>query len=104
MSSSASVASCRCPADGRADGQELTFGRLIYNYRVSAPGLLDGAYLGLSYEGGRIGDSVTGTNRSGLRHGAALYFAFDTPLGPVYLGYGRADGGRQSAYFFVGQP
>ena len=89
---------------GELIGQELTFGRLIYNYRVSAPGLLDGAYLGLSYEGGRIGDSVTGTNRSGLRHGAALYFAFDTPLGPVYLGYGRADGARQSVYFFVGQP
>jgi NTE family protein len=89
---------------GELIGQEMTFGRLIYNYRVSAPGLLDGAYVGLSYEAGRIGDSVTGANRSGLRRGAALYFAFDTPLGPVYLAYGRGDGRRQSVYFFVGQP
>ncbi len=89
---------------GELIGQEMSFGRLIYNYRVSAPGLLDGAYLGVSYEVGRIGDSVTGANRSGLRHGASLYFALDTPLGPVYLAYGRADGRRQSVYLFVGQP
>ena len=89
---------------GELVGQEMTFGRMIYNYRVSAPGLLDGAYVGVSYETGRIGDSVTGANRSALRHGAALYFAFDSPIGPVYLAYGRGDAGRQSVYFFVGQP
>ena len=89
---------------GELLGQEMTFGRLIYNYRVSAPGLLDGAYVGVSLEGGRIGETVTGANRTALRHGASIYFAFDTPIGPVYLAYGRADGGRQSVYFFVGQP
>jgi len=89
---------------GELVGQEMTFGRLIYNYRVSAPGLLDGAYIGVSYEAGRIGDSVTGANRTALRHGGALYFAFDSPIGPVYLAYGRGDDGRQSVYFFVGQP
>jgi NTE family protein len=89
---------------GELVGQEMTFGRLIYNYRVSAPGLLDGAYIGVSYETGRIGDSVTGADRTALRHGAALYFAFDSPIGPVYIAYGRGDAGRQSVYFFVGQP
>ena len=89
---------------GELIGQEMTFGRLVYNYRVSGPGLFDGAYVGVSYETGRIGDSVTGANRSSLRHGGALYFAFDSPIGPVYLAYGRGDGGRQSVYFFVGQP
>jgi len=89
---------------GELLGQELTFGRLIYNYRVSAPGLFDGAYVGVSYETGRIGDTVTGANRSALRHGAALYFAFDSPIGPVYVAYGRGDGRRQAVYLFVGQP
>jgi NTE family protein len=89
---------------GELVGQEMSFGRLIYNYRVSAPGLLDGAYVGVSYETGRIGDSVTGANRTALRHGGSLYFAFDSPIGPVYIAYGRGDAGRQSVYFFVGQP
>jgi NTE family protein len=89
---------------GELLGQELTFGRVIYNYRVSAPGLFDGAYVGVSYETGRIGDTVTGADRSALRHGAALYFAFDSPIGPVYVAYGRGDGRRQAVYLFVGQP
>jgi len=89
---------------GELTGREMTFGRLIYNYRVSAPGLFDGAYVGASLEAGRIGDFVTGADRSGLRQGASLYFAFDSPIGPVYLAYGRGDGRRQSVYFFVGQP
>jgi NTE family protein len=89
---------------GELVGREMAFGRLVYNYRVSAPGLLDGAYVGVSLEAGRIGDSVAGATRSSLRRGNALYFAFDTPLGPVYLAYGRGDGGNQAAYFFLGQP
>jgi NTE family protein len=89
---------------GELLGRQMTFGRLVYNYRVTQPGLLDGAYVGVSLESGRIGDSVTGAERSSLRRGASLYFAFDTPLGPVYLAYGRGDGGNQAAYFFLGQP
>ena len=89
---------------GELLGQEMTFGRVVYNYRVSAPGLFDGAYVGVSYETGRIGDTVTGADRSALRHGAALYFAFDSPIGPVYVAYGRGDGRRQAVYLFVGQP
>jgi NTE family protein len=89
---------------GELLGREMTFGRMVYNYRVSAPGLLDGAYVGVSLEAGRIGDSVTGGARSSLRRGASLYFAFDTPLGPVYLAYGHGDGSNQAVYFFLGQP
>jgi NTE family protein len=27
----------------------------------------------------------------------------DTPLGPIYLGYGVAEGGNEVLYFFIGQ-
>ena len=33
-------------------GRDLRFGRLVYNYRIVGPGLLDGAYLGASVEVG----------------------------------------------------
>ena len=89
---------------GELLGREMAFGRLVYNYRVSTPGLLDGAYVGVSLEAGRIGDTVSGSTPSGSHRGASLYFAFDTPLGPVYLAYGRSDGRNQSVYLFVGQP
>jgi NTE family protein len=90
--------------NGQLVGRQLAFGRLVYNYRVSAPGLLDGAYVGASIEYGRIGDGLTGADRAPMHRGASVYFAFDTPVGPVYLAYGRGDGGNQSAYFFLGRP
>jgi NTE family protein len=85
-------------------GREMAFGRLVYNYRVSQPGLLDGAYFGVSLESGRIGATVTGVNRSPARYGSALYFAFDSPIGPVYIAYGQGDRGNRAVYFYVGQP
>jgi NTE family protein len=90
--------------NGQLVGRQLAFGRLVYNYRVSAPGLLDGAYVGASIEYGRIGDGLTGADRAPMHRGASVYFAFDTPVGPVYLAYGRGDGNNQSAYFFLGRP
>jgi NTE family protein len=33
----------------------------------------------------------------------SLFLGLDTPLGPLYLAYGRAEGGNDSAYFFLGQ-
>jgi NTE family protein len=89
---------------GQLVGREMAFGRAIYNYRVSAPGLFDGAYVGFSIEAGRIGDAVTGSERSSIRRGASLYFAFDSPLGPVYLAYGHGDSNNHAVYFFLGQP
>ena len=38
------------------------------------------------------------------RHGNAIYLAVDTPLGPVYLGYGRASSANQAVYLFLGLP
>lgn len=85
-------------------GREMAFGRIVYNYRVSQPGLLDGAYFGVSLESGRIGAAVTGENRASARTGAALYFAFDSPIGPVYIAYGHGNGNNQAVYFYLGQP
>ena len=89
---------------GELVGREMSFGRLIYNYRVSAPGLLDGAYAGASVEAGRIGEAVTGASGSSTHYGGSLYFAVDSPLGPLYLAYGRGDNKHQTVYLFLGRP
>ena len=31
-------------------------------------------------------------------------FGFDSPLGPVYLAFGRGDSKNQAVYFFLGRP
>ena len=82
----------------------MAFGRMIYNYRVSAPGLLDGAYAGVSLEAGRVGDGLSDSNHSGLRTAGSLYFAVDSPLGPFYVAYGRSGSNHQAVYLFLGRP
>ncbi|MFN3296695.1 patatin-like phospholipase family protein [Caldimonas sp.] len=89
---------------GELTGTEVGYGRINYNVRLTQADLFDGAYIGLSLEAGRIGESAFGANRTSLRRGGSIYFAFDSPLGPVYLAYGQADGGRRAAYFFLGRP
>lgn len=89
---------------GQLVGNAVEFGRLLYNYRLAGPSVFDGAYIGFSAEAGRIGDTLSGLNRTSSRKSVSLYFAVDTPLGPVYLAYGRANTQNQAVYFFLGRP
>jgi NTE family protein len=41
---------------------------------------------------------------NGTLKSLAVFFGADTPLGPLYLGYGRAADGNRSAYFYLGRP
>ncbi|MFG6430154.1 patatin-like phospholipase family protein [Roseateles sp. LYH14W] len=88
---------------GEFVGTRMRFARLVYAWRISAPGLLDGMYLGLSAEVGRINDQLGESPQRTLRSNA-LFLAADTPLGPVYLGYGRGASGRSATYFYLGLP
>lgn len=89
---------------GELLGQQARFGRLVYTYRLRAPGLWDGSYLGLSAEAGHIDDLLQSAGpRRALRSNAA-FIGTDTLLGPVYLGYGRAAGGSDALYLFLGVP
>ncbi|HEX6720641.1 MAG TPA: BamA/TamA family outer membrane protein, partial [Burkholderiaceae bacterium] len=83
-------------------GRDMRFGRLVYNYRIAGPGFLEGVSLGLSTEVGRLTTEINNPART--RYGNALYVAADTPLGPVYVGYGRASSSNQALYLFLGLP
>ena len=85
-------------------GRGARFGRLVYNYRITGPRFLEGMSVGVSTEVGRIGDLARAEPRDQTRHGNAIYLAVDTPLGPVYLGYGRANSANQAVYLFLGLP
>lgn len=89
---------------GQFIGRGARFGRLSYTYRIAGPQLLEGMAIGVSAEVGRIGDTVSGPNAARTRHGHALFVVVDTPLGPVYLAYGRASSSQQAVYLFLGEP
>jgi len=83
-------------------GRDMRFGRLVYNYRIAGPGFLEGVSLGLSTEIGRMTSEINAPSQT--RYGNAIYIAADTPLGPVYVGYGRASSANQAVYIYLGLP
>jgi len=89
---------------GQLVGDSLHFGRLVYNYRVAGPGWLDGVYLGLSAELGRMGNTIDAQDREATVRSNAAYIAIDTPLGPLYFGAGRASRHQSAVYLLLGKP
>ncbi|GGC57877.1 hypothetical protein GCM10011396_00880 [Undibacterium terreum] len=89
---------------GELVGNSLHFGRLVYNYRISGPGWLDGVYLGASAELGRMGNTIDAQNGEQTVRSNALYLAIDTPLGPLYFGAGRASRSKNALYLMIGKP
>jgi NTE family protein len=67
-------------------------------------GLSGSLRAGVSLEAGKARDRYTETRLEGWQQAGAVYLGGETPLGPVYLGYGYAKGGHSSLYLFLGLP
>jgi NTE family protein len=67
-------------------GQHAGFVGAGYRYQVTQSGFLPG-YLGGTLEYGNAADQRSDVFDEGILNGS-LYLAYDTPLGPFYLGYG----------------
>jgi NTE family protein len=92
---------------GEISGPHAALTRLVYYRRFSdsTGGVFNvPVYLGASLEAGN-----TWNERGDISLGSALinggiFAGFDTPIGPVYLGAGLAEGGRSNYYLFFGAP
>ncbi len=74
------------------------FGSVLtgYRYQVAKSGLLPG-YVGMTIEYGNAAEKRSDIFSDGLLNGSA-YFAYKTPLGPIYLGVGWSED-RNALYF-----
>ncbi len=88
---------------GQLVGDSLTFGRLVYYNRLRSTMPYD-LYAGFSLEAGEYGTPLVPGNPRGLLTSASVFLGADTPIGPIYLGYGRAADGNSSFYFYLGRP
>jgi NTE family protein len=91
-------------ATGQLVGADMQFGQLMYYRRIVRGGLFDGAYGGVSLEVGNYTNPLVPGNASGVLKSIAFFVASDSPIGPAYLGYGRATDSTQSFYFYLGRP
>ncbi|HEX8009960.1 MAG TPA: patatin-like phospholipase family protein [Casimicrobiaceae bacterium] len=89
---------------GAITTDRLTFGRVLYYNKLIRQSLLEGVYAGFSLEAGRYGTPLVPGAPSGLLKSASVFLGADTPIGPLYFGYGRAADRNSSFYLFPGRP
>jgi NTE family protein len=88
---------------GQLIGENLKYGRIMYYHRILRSSILEGAYGGISFELGKVGNPLVAGNPDGLLKSMSIFVAADSPIGPIYLGHGRADDGNRSWYFYLGR-
>ncbi len=85
-------------------GEGITFGRLVYYQRVLRQSLLEGLYAGVSLEAGRVTNPLVSTMTQAWQKSASAFLGADTPLGPLYVAYGRTATNNSSFYLYLGRP
>lgn len=58
--------------------------------------------IGLGIEGAHVGSNYTMPNNKAWLNSAVIYLGGETPLGPIYIGYGFTLGGDYNLYFRMG--
>jgi NTE family protein len=71
-----------------------------FRYYVAGSGLFP-AYLGGTLEYGQMADDTADLIDDGILNGS-LYFAYRSPIGPLYVGAGLAEGGRRTYSIRIG--
>jgi NTE family protein len=83
-------------------GQHLGLLKMIYMRRIGNFNIMP-TYIGASLESGNVWQDKDDIDFDTLITAGSLFLGVDTPLGPIYLGYGLAEGNRHSYYFYLGQ-
>ncbi len=60
-------------------------------------------YLGASVEAGNVWNRRQDIGADSLRYAGSVNLAIDSPLGPIYLAQGFAEGGRSETYLYLGR-
>jgi len=89
--------------DNEISGQHAGIMSLIYQRRIFKSQLIP-VYGGVAVQAGNTWESRSDISADDLLGSGTLYLGADTPLGPLYVGFGLTEGGNNAAYLFLGQP
>ncbi|HNB68184.1 MAG TPA: patatin, partial [Accumulibacter sp.] len=95
---------------GQLKGDDIRYGHLRAERIVGQLplGLRGDLRLGAAIETAKVGRPTTETHLRGWITSGAIYIGGETPLGPIYLGYGYSNagssGGYANLYLFLGTP
>ena len=82
-------------------GQQAAIAKLIYMHRLTDMKFFR-SYAGVSLEAGNVWQRREDISLNNSIIAGSIFVGADTPLGPVYFGYGRNDTGVGSAYLTLG--
>lgn len=86
-------------------GDSLAFASLQAYRQIKAldmAGIRIRMYAGMSLEAGNTFEFNQSIDVDEFRYGGTVYLGADTPIGPLFLGYGYTDGGRDRWYLAIG--
>jgi NTE family protein len=84
-------------------GQHTALATLVYYRRLNDSRALP-FYAGASLETGEAWDNRSDISLSDAITAGSLFLAMNTPVGPLYLAYGRAEAGKDAYYFLLSRP
>jgi NTE family protein len=93
-------------AENQLVGEQALFAKLLYYRELTSfdlGSLTQRMYVGFSLEGGNVYAPADPLTWPSLRYSGSIYAGADTVVGPAYLGFGYAEGGRKSVYLIIGQ-
>jgi NTE family protein len=92
-------------SEGELRGQVLAGVSGGYHFRLAnlPSGLGQGLYVGVDVDAANVWQSTSEVSVSDLLYGVTLLLGADTLVGPVFLGYGYAEGGHDRLYLTVGR-
>ena len=90
--------------EDQLSGQRAGLIELIYMRSLSEVGFfqLFKSYAGISLEMGNVWQTSADVSVDNTINAGSLFLGFDTPIGPLYLVYGRTDTNEQAAYIYLG--
>ena len=87
--------------ENQLSGQNAGLISLTYYRRINDIQLFK-TYLGASLELGNVWQSSKDASFNNTITAGSVFLGVDTPIGPLYLAYGRADNGQSSIYIYLG--
>ena len=88
---------------GELRGDVVALETVGYYYQVGDLGRLGRVYLGGFLQAGNVWSAVEEVEPGDQLFSGTIFLGLDTPFSPFYLGYGRAEGGSEEFYVFVGR-
>ena len=87
-------------------GQDFALGQAVFYRNIGAqPGSFSvPVYVGGTLEAGNVWQDRSDMAYNDVIVAGIVFLGLDSPIGPIYLAYGHAEGGNDAVYLFLGQP